>query len=79
MNDFKSLINQKGIILARDQIGFTPLHKATLYRHTELVDFIASNHPETLDARDHVIHFNSFYLFNSFKIRISFAFLQSKG
>ena len=54
LNELKSLLNRKGIILSRDQVGFTVLHKSTLYSHRELVNYISSNYPATLDARDHV-------------------------
>ncbi|RWS24236.1 Tankyrase-1-like protein, partial [Leptotrombidium deliense] len=53
INEFKSLLDRKGIILARDQIGATPLHKSVLYGHQELTDYIANNFPSSLDARDH--------------------------
>lgn len=45
-------------------MGFTPIHKATLYGHAELVDYIASKHPETLDARDYVSYLKSVFHFN---------------
>ncbi|RWS09895.1 Tankyrase-1-like protein [Dinothrombium tinctorium] len=51
--EFKTLLDRKGMVLARDQIGATPLHKAVLYGHHELTEYIANNFPSALDARDH--------------------------
>ncbi|XP_015786659.1 uncharacterized protein LOC107363890 isoform X2 [Tetranychus urticae] len=53
LNDLRSLLDRKGIVFARDQIGCTPLHKAVLYGQLEVTSFLSSEYPATLDARDH--------------------------
>ncbi|KAI1292899.1 Serine/threonine-protein phosphatase 6 regulatory ankyrin repeat subunit B [Halotydeus destructor] len=52
VTDFRSLLDHKHILLSRDQTGGTPLHKAVIYGHVDLVQYIANNFPVTLDARD---------------------------
>jgi ankyrin repeat protein len=54
LREFQGLLDRKSLITARDQVGATPLHKAVLYGHIDLADYIATNFPVTLDARDNV-------------------------
>lgn len=54
LNDVKALIDRKGMIFARDQIGCTPLHKSVMYGQIEVADYLSRNYPGVLDARDHV-------------------------
>lgn len=54
LREFQGLFDRKSLIIARDQIGATPLHKAVLYGHFDLAEYIATNFPVTLDARDNV-------------------------
>ena len=54
LREFQGLLDRKSMIQARDQVGATPLHKAVLYGHYELAEYIATNFPATLDARDNV-------------------------
>lgn len=54
LREFQGLLDRKSMIMARDQIGATPLHKAVLYGHYELAEYIATNFPASLDARDNV-------------------------
>jgi ankyrin repeat protein len=54
LREFQGLLDRKTMITARDQVGATPLHKAVLYGHFDLAQYIATNFPVTLDARDNV-------------------------
>lgn len=54
LRDFQSILDRKALILARDQIGATPLHKSVLYGHYELAQYIASNFSCSLHAKDNV-------------------------
>lgn len=54
LREFQGLLDRKSMIMARDQVGATPLHKAVLYGHYELAEYIATNFAATLDARDNV-------------------------
>ncbi|CAG2171340.1 unnamed protein product, partial [Oppiella nova] len=54
LREFQGLLDRKSMITARDQIGATPLHKAVLYGHYDLAEYIATNFPVTLDARDNL-------------------------
>lgn len=54
LRDFQSILDRKALILGRDQIGATPLHKSVLYGHYELAQYIASNFSCSLHAKDNV-------------------------
>ena len=55
VRDFQQLLDRSSLILARDPLGATPLHKAVLYDRYDLAEYIASNYGEkALDAKDNV-------------------------
>lgn len=39
-------------ILSKDHFGMTPLHKATIMGHVEIVQYILEKFPETINAKD---------------------------
>lgn len=54
VDSFRLLLDRKDLILSRDRLGATPLHKAVIYGHFELIEFISTNYPNSLDSCDHV-------------------------
>lgn len=55
MREFQQLLDRASLVQSRDPLGATVLHKAVLYGHTDLAEFIASNYGTTaLDAKDNV-------------------------
>ncbi|XP_076319726.1 uncharacterized protein LOC143230311 isoform X2 [Tachypleus tridentatus] len=50
--DVQSLLNQKKLVVARDQLGATILHKAVMYGHFELAEYIVKNFPACQDHKD---------------------------
>ena len=55
LRDFQTLLDRSSLIISRDPLGATPLHKAVLFDHYELAEYIAANYGTTaLDTRDNV-------------------------
>ena len=55
MREFQNHLDRYSLILSRDPLGATPLHKAVVYGHHDLAEHIASSFgPNALDIRDHV-------------------------
>lgn len=55
VRDFQQLLDRSSLVLARDPLGATPLHKAILYGHYDLAEYIASNYgANVLDSKDNV-------------------------
>lgn len=55
VRDFQQLLDRSSLVLARDPLGATPLHKAVLYGHYDLAEYIASNYgANVLDSKDNV-------------------------
>lgn len=48
-NDFNM---KNDYILSKDHFGMTPLHKATIMGHVEIVQYILEKFPETINAKD---------------------------
>lgn len=48
----QSLLDRKKLALARDPLGATPLHKAIMYGHKDIVHYISTNFPLTKDTKD---------------------------
>ncbi|XP_074595598.1 uncharacterized protein LOC141850780 [Brevipalpus obovatus] len=53
LEEVRALLDRKGMVLVRDQIGCTPLHKAVMYGQYEIANFLSTSYPATLDTRDH--------------------------
>ncbi|XP_022646610.1 serine/threonine-protein phosphatase 6 regulatory ankyrin repeat subunit C-like isoform X2 [Varroa destructor] len=49
----RRLIEHKKFAYSRDPQGATPLHKAVLYQHPDIISFFLEHYPSTLHARDH--------------------------
>lgn len=55
VREFQSLLDRNSLISSRDPLGATPLHKAVLYGHHDLAEYIAANFgPDSLDIKDNV-------------------------
>ena len=55
VREFQQLLDRPSLILSRDPLGATPLHKAVLNGHTDLVEYIVTNYgTSALDAKDNV-------------------------
>ncbi|XP_015905859.2 uncharacterized protein [Parasteatoda tepidariorum] len=52
LRDVQTLLDRKKLALSRDPLGATPLHKAVMYGHKEVVEYIATNFPLSKDAKD---------------------------
>ncbi|KAG8194826.1 hypothetical protein JTE90_017265 [Oedothorax gibbosus] len=52
LRDVQTLLDRKKLSVARDPLGATPLHKAVMYGHTEVAEYIANNFPLCKDAKD---------------------------
>ncbi|GBM02827.1 hypothetical protein AVEN_52010-1 [Araneus ventricosus] len=52
LRDVQSLLDRKKLALARDPLGATPLHKAVMYGHRDVAEYIAMNFPLSKDAKD---------------------------
>lgn len=66
MREFQQLLDRPSLVQSRDPLGATVLHKAVLYGHYDLAEYIASNYGTTaLDAKDNVslISCSLFYFF----------------
>lgn len=53
----RRLVEHKKFAYSRDPQGATPLHKAVLYQHPDIISFFLEHYPSTLHARDHVSHY----------------------
>lgn len=55
VREFQLLLDRYSLIISRDPLGCTPLHKAVLYGHYDLTEFIAANFaPNALYLVDNV-------------------------
>lgn len=55
VREFQLLLDRYSLIISRDPLGCTPLHKSVLYGHFDLSEFIASNFaPNALYLGDNV-------------------------
>ncbi|GFT05922.1 ANK_REP_REGION domain-containing protein [Trichonephila clavipes] len=63
LRDVQALLDRKKLALARDPLGATPLHKAVMYGHRDIVEYIAMNFPLSKDTKDLVrgLHFSNFF------------------
>ncbi|GFQ67824.1 tankyrase-1 [Trichonephila clavata] len=52
LRDVQALLDRKKLALARDPLGATPLHKAVMYGHRDIVEYIAMNFPLSKDTKD---------------------------
>ncbi|XP_022254486.1 uncharacterized protein LOC106469361 [Limulus polyphemus] len=52
IRDVQSLLDRKKLAVARDQLGATILHKAVMYGHFELAEYIVKNFPTCRDCKD---------------------------
>ncbi|XP_018494867.1 uncharacterized protein LOC100901587 [Galendromus occidentalis] len=52
LREVQTLISHKSLSLARDTMGFTPLHKAVLYGHFDIVEHLSVNFPQSMAAKD---------------------------
>ncbi|CAL1290936.1 unnamed protein product [Larinioides sclopetarius] len=52
LRDVQTLLDRKKLALARDPLGATPLHKAVMYGHRDVAEYIAMNFPLSKDAKD---------------------------
>lgn len=60
IREFQYLLDRSSLVLSRDPLGATPLHKTVLYGHQELAEYIASNYGGTaMDAKDNVNNNNN--------------------
>ena len=58
IRDFQAILDRPSMILSRDPLGATPLHKAVLNGHIDLVEYIVTNYgTSALDAKDNVSFF----------------------
>lgn len=42
------------LVMARDQLGATPLHKAVMHGHAHVAKYLAKRFPQSLGVRDRV-------------------------
>lgn len=54
------LMDRKMWALSRDEAGNTPLQKAMLGQHRDVVEYLVTKFPKSIEARDRVIIINSF-------------------
>ncbi|CAN8021378.1 unnamed protein product, partial [Ixodes persulcatus] len=52
LREVQTLMNHKSLSLARDSLGATPIHKAIMHGHHEIVQHLAENFVECLSAKD---------------------------
>jgi hypothetical protein len=60
LNEVKHVLTRKRFALSRDHFGASPLHLAVLHGHLEVMLYIITQFPETIDGPDNV----SLFLFN---------------
>ncbi|KAM7301602.1 uncharacterized protein ISCGN_017121 [Ixodes scapularis] len=52
LREVQTLMNHKSLSLARDSLGATPIHKAIMHGHHEIVQHLAENFVQCLSAKD---------------------------
>ncbi|XP_076360793.1 uncharacterized protein LOC143252483 isoform X2 [Tachypleus tridentatus] len=52
LRDVQSLLDRKNLAMGRDQLGATPLHKAVMYGHFDIAEYIVNNYPACRDCKD---------------------------
>ncbi|XP_035230763.1 LOW QUALITY PROTEIN: uncharacterized protein LOC118202692, partial [Stegodyphus dumicola] len=52
LRDVQTLLDRKKLALARDPLGATPLHKAVMYGHNDVAEYITLNFPLAKDTKD---------------------------
>lgn len=55
VDEVKKILTRKRFALSRNQYGDSPLHLAVLHGHTDVVIYIITQFPETIDGPDNVI------------------------
>lgn len=65
LRDVKNLLNRKELVVARDNLGLTTLHKAVLYGQKDICEYLMSVNPKSIFAKDHVSQINAFMILNN--------------
>ncbi|XP_023231075.1 GATA zinc finger domain-containing protein 14-like [Centruroides sculpturatus] len=52
LREVRAVLTRKRFALSRDHVGASPLHLAVLHRHADIVQYIISHFPETMDGPD---------------------------
>jgi ankyrin repeat-containing protein (fragment) len=52
LHGLEHYLNKKEYAFAKDQFGLSPLHKATIFGHEDVVQYLLDNFPETVHSKD---------------------------
>lgn len=58
LDEVKKILTRKRFALCRDQYGASPLHLAVLHGHVDILIYIITQFPETIDGPDNVRHYS---------------------
>lgn len=68
LSEVRHVLTRKRFALSRDQLGASPLHLAVLHQHVDVMLYILSQFPETIDGPDNVRNLLCFIHLNTTKV-----------
>lgn len=66
LRDVQHLIDRKKLAFCRDHNGASPLHKAVIFGHQDVIEYLVKRYAGSIHIRDHVSTLISYYFQRAF-------------